>query len=99
MDVVINVTNKVDMSVFEEWTQALKRLREGLPEISECAVYGGAVLDKLLGLQPDDLDVMYEVPGSECRCDEVRGVIASGGIFSDEILRLTSDRFRSIHLA
>ena len=77
----IDVSDQVDMTIFNDWTASLGKLRSLDPEMLECAVYGGAVLDRLLGLKPSDIDVMYESDGNKCRCVDVRKILNDNCVF------------------
>lgn len=77
---IIDVTAKLDVKVRDKVAKVaadLKEIKKAEPRIRCIVLRGGAVVDILLGVEPNDFDLFYsfEENGKTvkgCRCDEVR---------------------------
>ncbi len=71
-------------NTLKSWAAELQKVQNLDPQITGAFVRGGAVLDALLGLAPNDIDILYDLEdkNQKCICEQLSKDIESNGIFS-----------------
>lgn len=85
---IIDVTDKLDVKVRDKVAKAaadLKEIKKEEPRIRSLVLRGGAVVDLLLAVEPNDFDLFYSFEENgetvkACRCDEVRAAASKASL-------------------
>jgi hypothetical protein len=80
---VIGRKLKPDEKLLQSWVVELKKFVSLDPRINSATIRGGAVLDAFLGLEPADIDILYDLKdkNSACICKELDQKIKESGVF------------------